>query len=235
MTPLLRLYPATWRRRYGAEFESLLAERPPSLADRIDIVRGAIDAHLRPQLPGEGRVRDHGGYLALLGLGAWFAALVVAANGPLRRDEFGTYRESVAALPIFALALVLLVVALYPVVRALPAGPARALGSIGLVAGPIWSIMPWVMPIGLVFLIGLVAVAGGARRAGLWSTWPLVGLLIAVATPAVLSVATLILPWYFLRQLGQELGPILVLSLSGIWLVVGAAQLHGHARPSSVA
>jgi hypothetical protein len=235
MTALMRLYPAAWRRRYGAEFERLLAERPPSLADRIDIVRGAMDAHLHPQLPNGDRVRDRGGYLALLGLVAWVAALVVGANGPLRRDEYGTYRESTAALPIFALALVLLVVALYPVVRALPSGPARALGSIGLVAGPIWSVMPWVMPIGLLLLIGLVAVADGQRRAGLWSTWPLIGLLIAVATPAILSVATLFLPWYFLRQLSQELGPIFLLSLSGIWLVVGTAQLHGHARPSSVA
>jgi hypothetical protein len=235
MTAMLRLYPAAWRRRYGAEFEALLAERPPSLGDRVDIVRGAMDARLRPQLPGEGRVRDRGGYLALLGLGAFVAALVVAANGPLRHDEFGTYREGVAALPIFALALVLLLVALYPVVRALPAGVARSLGSIGLVAGPIWSIMPWVMPVGLVFLVGLVAVADGARRAGLWSAWPLVGLLIAVAAPAVLFAATSFLPWYFLRQLSQELGPIFLLSLSGIWVVVGAAQLHGHARPSSVA
>ena len=41
---LLRLYPETWRSRYGAEFADLLAARPPSRRDRLDIVRGAIDA-----------------------------------------------------------------------------------------------------------------------------------------------------------------------------------------------
>ncbi len=50
MNRLLRLYPAVWRDRYGAEFEALLADRPPGLRDRIDIVRGALDARLRPQL-----------------------------------------------------------------------------------------------------------------------------------------------------------------------------------------
>ena len=50
MNRLLRLYPAAWRDRYGAEFEVLLADRPPGVRDRIDIVRGALDARLRPQL-----------------------------------------------------------------------------------------------------------------------------------------------------------------------------------------
>lgn len=50
MNRLLRLYPAVWRDRYGAEFEALLADRPPSPLDRLDIVRGALDARLRPQL-----------------------------------------------------------------------------------------------------------------------------------------------------------------------------------------
>jgi hypothetical protein len=232
---LVRLYPATWRRRYGEEFEALLAERRPSLADRVDIVRGAADAHLRPQLPGEGRVRDRGGLVALLGLGAWLAMLVVHANGPVRHDEFGTYREGAAAMPFFVAAVVLLVVALYPLVRALPAARARSVGWLALAAGPIWSIAPWVMPIGLVFLVGLLAVAVGARRAGLWPTWALVGLLAAAAAPTLLFASTLFLPWYALRQAGQELAVIVLLSLGGVWLVVGAAQLHGHARPPTVA
>ncbi len=229
MSRLLLLYPRPWRRRYEAEFLALLAERPPTTRDRLDIVRGALDARLRPQLPGESRVRDRSGYLALAGLAAWVAALLIWLNGPLERDEFGTYRDGVAALPVALLAVALLVVALAAVVRKLPAGPARVIGSLALVAGPVWAVMPWVAPIGLLFLVGLVVVAIGAHRAGLWSTWTLIALLATVAAPIVVFAVTPFLPWYAMRQASQVLGAVLLLSLSGIWLVVGAALLHGHA------
>lgn len=49
-TWLLRLYPAAWRARYGAEFTELLLARPPSARDGFDILRGAVDARLNPQL-----------------------------------------------------------------------------------------------------------------------------------------------------------------------------------------
>jgi hypothetical protein len=47
---LIRLYPSAWRERYGAELADLMAARPPSPRDRLDVVRGALDAHLHPQL-----------------------------------------------------------------------------------------------------------------------------------------------------------------------------------------
>ncbi len=50
MTRLIALYPEDWRTRYEAEFLSLLADRPPDPLDRLDIVRGAIDARLHPQV-----------------------------------------------------------------------------------------------------------------------------------------------------------------------------------------
>lgn len=52
MSQLLRLYPAAWRDRYGAEFMGTLEERPVDLAGSLDIVHGAIDAHLHPELTG---------------------------------------------------------------------------------------------------------------------------------------------------------------------------------------
>jgi hypothetical protein len=52
MTSLLRLYPRSWRERYEAEFLVLMETRPPSVGDRVDIVRGAVDARLHPQVPG---------------------------------------------------------------------------------------------------------------------------------------------------------------------------------------
>ena len=52
MSRLLRLYPAAWRDRYEAEFVGTLQERPVGLTGSADIVRGAIDAHLHPELIG---------------------------------------------------------------------------------------------------------------------------------------------------------------------------------------
>jgi hypothetical protein len=44
---LIRLYPATWRARYGDEFEAVLEERPLGPFDVADILLGALDAQLR--------------------------------------------------------------------------------------------------------------------------------------------------------------------------------------------
>lgn len=54
MRALLALYPRAWRRRYAAEFAALLDEQRPSPGLVLDVVLGAIDAHLDPQLADEG-------------------------------------------------------------------------------------------------------------------------------------------------------------------------------------
>ena len=43
---LLKLYPRAWRDRYGDELQALLTDRPPKLRECVDLVRGAVDAHL---------------------------------------------------------------------------------------------------------------------------------------------------------------------------------------------
>lgn len=53
MSALIHLYPKAWRDRYEAEFRDVLASRQPGIRDRIDIVVGAIDARLHPELPGQ--------------------------------------------------------------------------------------------------------------------------------------------------------------------------------------
>jgi hypothetical protein len=47
---LLRLYPTRWRRRYGDEFSALLENQPLTLKVALDILIGALDAWLRPQV-----------------------------------------------------------------------------------------------------------------------------------------------------------------------------------------
>ena len=48
---LIALYPAAWQRRYGDELVSHLEAGGLSLRDRVDLVRGALDAHLHPNQP----------------------------------------------------------------------------------------------------------------------------------------------------------------------------------------
>jgi hypothetical protein len=86
MSRLVRLYPKAWRDRYEVEFLTLLAERPPTVADLFDTVRGALDAHLNPQAQGEPAPWTHRipGILALIAGVLWstvFVAFVVWQNG----------------------------------------------------------------------------------------------------------------------------------------------------------
>jgi len=52
MSKLVRLYPVAWRERYTAEFSRLLQERPLRARDLADVLLGAVDAHLHPELLG---------------------------------------------------------------------------------------------------------------------------------------------------------------------------------------
>ena len=54
LTWLLRLYPRAWRRRYEAEFVALLEHHPTSPRLILDIILGAVDAHLWPQVSAAG-------------------------------------------------------------------------------------------------------------------------------------------------------------------------------------
>jgi hypothetical protein len=47
---LIRLYPRQWRARYAPELLDLLAERPPTWADLIDLARSLLYTHQHPDL-----------------------------------------------------------------------------------------------------------------------------------------------------------------------------------------
>ncbi len=85
MTRLVRLYPRAWRDRYEEEFLALLSERPPTFGDLVDMVRGAVDAHLNPQADSEPSPWTHRipGLLALIAGAMWstvFLAFVFVQN-----------------------------------------------------------------------------------------------------------------------------------------------------------
>ena len=47
---LLQFYPAAWRRRYGDEFAAVLQEQQASLGLVVDVLGGAVDAWIHPQV-----------------------------------------------------------------------------------------------------------------------------------------------------------------------------------------
>ena len=47
---MLRLYPRSWRARYGAELADLFTPVPLSMSLIVDLIAGAIDARLHPEL-----------------------------------------------------------------------------------------------------------------------------------------------------------------------------------------
>jgi hypothetical protein len=52
VTWLLKLYPPRWRQRYGGELTEWVAAQPFSIGAAVDLIAGAIDAWLHPQLAG---------------------------------------------------------------------------------------------------------------------------------------------------------------------------------------
>ena len=100
--PLLRLYPARWQRRYASEMDALLADEPPGARARLDLVVGAIDAHLHPWWVPAWPVAA-----AAAGGVAWTFAGAVALGQPVPPDWPG-YLQETLPLVLAAAALLLL-------------------------------------------------------------------------------------------------------------------------------
>jgi hypothetical protein len=101
---LIALYPRPWQRRYGDELASVLEAGGLSARDRLDLLRGAVDAHLHPNEPSPLPV------VAALTAGALATAHAIAlAAQPVPPDWPGYL---VDALPLAMLAVALMVPAL---------------------------------------------------------------------------------------------------------------------------
>jgi hypothetical protein len=245
MIRLVDLYPRTWRSRYEDEFLALLADRPPDLADRLDIVRGAIDARVHPPvepapLPVEPPIARgpwpvRAGWLTLAGGGLWFVALIVAVSGPIVVGEKGSYRDAGAALPIVFTAVMLLGVGLLALVLELPepSHRARVVAAVSCLAGLVWAFAPWMMWFGLVAFGGLLIVGFAAWRAGTWSLAALTALVVGVTIPwaTILAVAS--------GAVAANPNPdiqFLVLGLLGTaWAVVGISLVRSPSATRPIA
>jgi hypothetical protein len=85
MKRILRLYPSAWRERYHEEMESILDERPQGPFEMVDLLLGALDAHLH--LRGLGNPSEHrkgitmslrtAGSAAIIGGALWGLAMLL--------------------------------------------------------------------------------------------------------------------------------------------------------------
>jgi len=242
VSALVRLYPRAWRDRYEEEFLAMLEARPPTAGDRLDIVRGAIDARIHPQVrrpeapepaPVDGSPDDtvvvrRLGYAALAGgvmwLIAWSFATVAA---PVVYDGYGPHRDGSAALPLLFLSVVLLVVGLFGHLIVLPA--TRRAARVGVVVAIpfllLWSAGPWVIWFALIAMIALVAFAIGSLGTSHWSATACAAMAVGIGGSIALGLLTL-----GLVNLGAELPYEVMLVVTAtatpIWLAVGGSLIH---------
>jgi hypothetical protein len=102
----LRLYPRAWRERYESEMLAVLEGRPIDLRTRVDLVRGALDAHVHPTTAPSIPV-----VAAIVAGAAWIVAGLAAATQPLPPDWPGFLVETLTVGLVGAIAALRVVLA----------------------------------------------------------------------------------------------------------------------------
>jgi hypothetical protein len=210
MSRLLNVYPAAWRERYGAEVEELLLARPPTLRDRLDLLRGALDAWAHPQVrrPATASAHDRFGpraatVVAILG-GALFVVSGWRIASTLGLGPDG-YRDNGFAIPLLVLGMLLTAVA--ALLLSTDRWPRRvAMVAIG---GSLLMVLPW--PI---MIVGFFAYVGAAIALGV--------LLVARGRVAGLALmaAGIVLP-FFNTETDSSL---VVICVGVLWILFGLAS-----------
>jgi hypothetical protein len=234
-TWLVRLYPPTWRARYGAEFAELLGERPLGVRDGLDVVRGALDARLHPQVARATRPRrtatvaDRLVALAAVIVGClftiWAGIIVVAsprwgAPSSAGNDLIAVSYGAAAAATLVAIGVLVSLAWRYGG----DLGPIGMLGSILAAAGLI-AIGSEAGTIGMVMLVlGTLLLAPGLTA--------LVGWLV----PAAMLGATILMAaamFGFVSTGGQEVVWLsLLIAYGPSWMVLGLGI--GRGRPAAL-
>ena len=250
---LLRLYPADWRARYGDEFEVLLGERPLGPFDALDVLLGAIDAHLH--LRGLGAASEHhkgftmslriGGYSAIIGGILWFIALLGSAVVQDSGSIFGWLLLAATVAILLALAgmsafqsrshpMLTWAAFLVPAVGAL-------ISVVGLIAMGVVGDKPWVAGVSpyYVWMVGLLTLIVGSALFAL-ATWRTRTL--SRAGAALLGIGAVAIPFMLAgiagggvpEPVGQAVSVATMLAFSGGWVALGLSALRAD-RPALMA
>jgi hypothetical protein len=245
MTFLLNLYPRAWRERYEDEFLALLEARPPGAHDRLDIVRGAIDARLHPNADRGGSLEPpvplpyngpwtarRTGFVTFLGGVLFVLGVLLAVNGPLVPDGDRTYREGSSAWAPFFGAVILLLLGLWAVAATLPRDSrvARAAAVIAAICGMLWAAAPWMVYFGIVLLLCTATVVIEAARTRRWRLSD--AAIVVGAILAAISVPFLVLSGTLAAESWPVAEPdiqfVMFLCLAPIWFAIA----HALVRPA---
>jgi hypothetical protein len=222
MSRLIGLYPASWRARYEDELRGLLADRQPAFRDRVDLVRGALDARLHPELLERGTedrrvapIRRASGLLALAGGLTWaylYASFSLSRGGGI--DPSGLW------VALFFMATSLIGRDLAAHARSIRRGLAAAATCVVLVYALPWGVN-FVPLFALVAIVGAGTLGLAAARSGLSPIGRNAVLVVGFAIPFVL-----ILPVGAAMNWGYGPGPWLqgfIFVPYGIaWMLLGA-------------
>jgi len=215
MSRLVRLYPPAWRQRYGDEFIELIAQRRPSLVERVDIARGALDAWLNLQVAGPApRAAPEAGSsgrltaaVAIAGGGLWIGAGLVLFAAPL--NQALEYKESQGGAIIVVAAMVVTALAAFAAARALPVSSRTArVASIAMLLGGLLTAMPW--PVLMVGFFGYILATTVFGVIVALSRGQVVGGLLAVASLVLTSLNT------------EDERALLTIPIGAAWIAVGA-------------
>ncbi|MEO8437486.1 MAG: hypothetical protein ABI562_03445 [Chloroflexota bacterium] len=237
MTRLVALYPQTWRDRYEDEFIALMEERPPDALDRVDIIRGALDARLNPRRDGaaEPNLDDPlpyngpwsartAGWITLVGGFLWLATIAIALNGPMVFDGGGTYRDGSAAWVPFFISMALLGIGVWAVAATLPrtARVARAAAMVAGLAGLLWMFVPWLLWASATVTVSVAILAAGAARSGRWrrldTAFLITGVVVAWGLLVIGGPGALVSKY--------DAGPLSLLFLAPMWFATAHALLQ---------
>ena len=233
MSRLLALYPRPWRNRYGEELAELLSDRPATWRDRIDVVKGALDAWLDPQLVAPARPRYPNRVDRLVGLGTiaaglslmgWGIGAALLAPRWGSSDPISPHVDTITRVGVLG-DLTLAVVLAIAVIR-----HGAALGTLG-VAGAV----------SLVFGLFGAASGGGVFAlllllGGTLAFAPAIGAHVTGRMPAAcLALGTIVLVAAFLgwaASEGQEVRYFWFLCIYGAaWVTIGIGFLRGSLTP----
>lgn len=218
MTRLTRLYPPAWRARYEAELLILLEERPAKLPDRFDLIRGALDARLHPQVVHHSAEPDSGpdgllgvGALAIIGGGLWVLAALGFYGAPYISDL--GYKDGGSVALVAAAAAALTGLAAVMAIRQLADRPGVLRGwAAAIPLGAIGLAMPWP-----VVLVGFFGVMIGTLLVGLMCASRLGAAYVLVAVGALLALG-------FNTEDDRAL---LLIPLGIAWIIVGTLMVVG--------
>jgi hypothetical protein len=200
---LLRLYPRWWRDRYADEVAALMEARPPDVRARLDLVRGAFDAHLQGREPG--KAPRLAAAAALVAGGAWTVAGIASIGGPAPPDWPG-YLQS--TLPVALVGVLALLIAALGLARLAWSsnGPTVELAVVAVVIGHV----AWAIALA-------VAILGGPCGA------------VTAVTQSMAAIATAGLGLVLLRAgahpVGEAVvvaGTVLLLPTPAAWIITGA-------------